>query len=235
MASYRVLLLTVCLICLAACMQAQQVAVPTQAPAVVFKFNWAQGQPWADYVFTVQENGASHFSGSGSAAENGDSDTFQQDFTMSPSNAQKVFQWAKAADYFQGNFETRTKNVAQTGMKTLEFHGPGVNNSTTYNYSPNPNIQQLTRLFQAIAVTIDYGRKLAYQYRFDKLGMDTRLKELTDLRASGMAEEIQIIEPILSKIAGDDEIMHVARLQARQLLKSAGLEATPSHEGSSQP
>ncbi len=236
MASYRTFLCTVCLICLAACMQAQQAASPEQAPTVVFRFNWAQGQPWVDYVFTVQENGAGHFSGTGNPAENGDNEAFQQDFTMSGANVQKVFEWAKAADYFQGQFDAKQKNIAKTGTKTLEFHGPGIDTSTTYNYSPNANIQQLTKLFQAIAVTIDYGRKLAYQYRFDKLGMDTRLKELTDLRASGMADELQAIEPILSKIAGDDEIMHVARLQARQLLKSARPEATlPPKQGSSQP
>ena len=43
-------------------------------------------------------------------------------------------------------------------------------------------MQELTRLFLAIANTLDYGRKLAFQYRFDKLGMDARLKELADKR-----------------------------------------------------
>ena len=51
--------------------------------------------------------------------------------------------------------------------------------------------------------------------------MDTRLKELLDLHANGMAEELQAIEPILRKIAEDDGMMHVARLEAKQLLKSA--------------
>jgi hypothetical protein len=231
MASYRILLCTVCLCCLALCMQAEQAPVPIQGPTVVFKFDWNLGQPWANYVFTVQENGATHFSGTGDAADNGDNGRFQQDFTLSAASAQKVFQWAKATDYFQGQFETRTKNIAKTGTKTLEFHGPGIDNSTTYNFSPNPNIQQLTKLFQSIAVTIDYGRILAYQYRFDKLGIDARLKELLDLRASGMADEIQIIEPILRKIADDDEIMHVARLEAQQLLKSAGPEVVPAKQG----
>ncbi len=154
---------------------------------------------------------------------------------MSEANVERVFQWAKAADYFQGQFEAKQKNIAKTGTKTLEFHGPGIDSSASYNFSPNPNIQQLTKLFQSIAVTIDYGRKLAFQYRFDKLGMDTRLKELTDLRANGMADEMQAIEPILRKIADDDGVMHVARLQARQLLKSAHPEAAVPKPGSSPP
>ncbi len=84
-------------------------------------------------------------------------------------------------------------------------------------------------------MTVDYGRKLTYQYRFDKLGMDTRLKELVDLRANGMAEELQAIEPILRKIADDDGVMHLARMQAKQLLKSTNPDASAPKAGSAQP
>ena len=65
--------------------------------------------------------------------------------------------------------------------------------------------------------------------------MDTRLKELVDLHANGMAEELQAIEPILRKIADDDGVMHMARLQAKQLLKSTNPDASTSKPGSSQP
>jgi len=235
MPSYRTLLAVLHLSCLAVCMQAQQGPLPAQEPTIVFKFNWAQGQPWVDYIFTVKASGATHFSGTGNPADNGDGDSFQQDFGMSSANVEKAFEWAKATDYFQGGFETKQKNVARTGTKTLEYHGPAINGSTTYNYSPNPNIQQLTRLFQSIAVTLEYGRKLAYQYRFDKLGMDARLKELIDLKNNGQVEELQAIEPILRKIAEDDGMMHVARLEAKQLLKSAGQETPTPKPGSSQP
>jgi len=217
------------------CTQAQQPAGPAQAPTVVFKLSWDKGLPWTDYTFTVNENGATHFKGTSNPADGGDSDPFEQDFTMSEANRQKIFEAAKATDYFQGQFETKTKNVAKTGAKTLEFHSPSLNTSTTYNYSPNPNIEQLTSLFHAIATTIDYGRKLTFQYRFDKLGMDTRLKELVDLHANGMADELQAIEPILRKIADDDGVMHMARSEAKQLLKSTTADASSSKPGSTQP
>ncbi len=81
---------------------------------------------------------------------------------------------------------------------------------------------------RAIATTIDYGRKLAFQYRFDKLGMDQRLKELEDLQASHQVEETQIIAPILRKIAGDPNMMNISRQAAKHLLEtmnSTGLAA----------
>ena len=79
-------------------------------------------------------------------------------------------------------------------------------------------MQELTRLFLAIANTIDCGRKLAFQYRFDKLGMDTRLKELEGLKANHSAEELSAIAPILRKIADDPNMMHISRQTAQQLL-----------------
>jgi hypothetical protein len=235
MHALRTNLITACLLLAAICVHPQQVSGPPSAPTVEFKFNWDKGLPWSDYTFTVTQSGATHFRGTSNPSENGGSENFEQDFTMSEASLQQIFQAAKATDYFQGQFESKTRNVAKTGTKTLAFHSPSLNTSTTYNFSPNPSIQQLTRLFQAIATTIDYGRKLSFQYRFDKLGMDSRLKELVDLRASGLAEEIQIIEPILRKIADDDSMLHLARLQARQLLKSASPVAADSKPASAQP
>jgi len=219
---------------LALSVQAQQPAAPPNTPTVTFKFSWDEGRPWADYTFTVGENGATHFSGTGNAEENGADDHFEQDFTMSEGSLQRIFGAAKATDYFHGEFEAKQKNIAKTGVKTLQYHSPTIHGSTTYNYSPNPNIQQLTKLFQATALTLDYGRKLAFGYRFDKLGMDKRLEELTNLHANGLADEMQAIAPILRKIADDSGVMNIARTQARQLLKSANTgTAAPSNQGNS--
>lgn len=235
MVSLRIVFITACLAPTAVCAAAQQTPAPPPAATIVFKLSWDKGLPWTDYTFTVNENGATHFSGTLNPAESGDTDPVEQDFMMSEANLQQIFQLAKATDYFQGQFETKTRNVAKTGAKTLEFHSPSLNTLTTYNFSPNLDIQQLTKLFQSIATTIDYGRKLAFQYRFDKLGMDSRLKELVDLHATGRAVELQIIEPVLRKIADDDGVMHVARMQAKQLLKSTNPVAATSKPGSAQP
>lgn len=215
---------------------AQQSRSASALPSITYKMTWPEGRPWVEYTITVAENGATHFSGTGNSAEDGNNDAFQQDFRMSEANRQKIFELAKAANYFEGQFDAKQKNIAKTGVKTLEYHSPTVNNSTTYNYSPNANIQQLTKFFQGLATTVDYGRKLAFQYRFDKLGMDKRLQELVDLQASGMVDELQAIEPILRKIADDPNLMNIARTEAKQLLKSAGAPAvSPSGQQASRP
>ena len=216
-------------------------AVPQPTGAyVAFKFDWDQGRPWVKYTISVDDAGNAHFEGVGNSAESGEGDSFSQDFTMSDANRQKIFELAKKVGYFEGNFESKQKNIAKTGEKTLEYHGKGdpggqtVSHSTTYNYSPNSDIQDLTRLFQSIALTLDFGRKLAFQYRFDKLGMDDRLKSLQDMQNSHFVEELQAIEPILQKIAADPNMMNIARTTAKQLLNSAGASGGRG-QGTSQP
>ena len=99
--------------------------------------------------------------------------------------------------------------------KSAQFQG-----SSTYNYSQNPDVQQLTQLFLGLATTLDYGRKLAWTYRFDKLGLDQPLRELEELQAAHQVEELSAIEPILRKIADDPNLMHISRQSAQHLLKS---------------
>jgi hypothetical protein len=217
--------------------------IPVPEPTgsyVAFKFDWDQGRPWVRYTITVDDAGNAHFEGVGDPVESGDSDGFSQDFTMTESNRQKIFESAKRLEYFQGNFETKQKNIAKTGQKTLEYHGRGsgggqaTDRSSTYNFSPNSDVQELTRLFQSMANTLDYGRKLTFQYRFDKLGMDARLQALQESQASHYVEELQAIEPILQKIAADPNMMHISRMAAKQLLKTLGPGSVPG-QASSQP
>jgi hypothetical protein len=207
---------------------------PATGAYVSFKFDWEQGLPWLRYTIAVDDAGNTHFEGVGNPIESGLGDTFSQDFTMTDANLHKIFELARKLDYFQGNFEAKQKNIAKTGQKTLGYHGradaggPAIDRSSTYNYSPNSDVEELTRIFHAIAATMDYGRKLAFKYRFDKLGIDAELKALQDMQASHYVEELQAIEPILQKIADDPNMMHINRVTARQLLKSMGPSGSPS-------
>ncbi|MGA3317779.1 MAG: hypothetical protein ABSC64_15225 [Candidatus Korobacteraceae bacterium] len=203
---------------------AQPQAAPAAAqPVVTFEFDWSQGIPWQTYSIMVRADGNTHFQGTPAPDEaGGDTDLFQQDFTMSEANRSKIFDLAKKLNYFQGDFDSHLKRIAQTGSKTLEYKSATAHGSTRYNWSQNADVQELTRLFLAIANTLDYGRKLTFQYRFDKLGMDARLKELEDIRANHYVEELNAIAPILRKIADDPDMMHISRQAAQHLLRTLG-------------
>ena len=207
---------------------------PPTGSYITFKFDWDQGRPWVRYSIAVDDAGNAHFEGVGNPIESGDSDAFSQDFTITDVNRRKIFDLARKLDYFQGNFEAKQKNIAKTGQKTLGYHGhpasggQAIGGSSTYNYSTNSDVEELTRVFQAIATTLDFGRKLAFKYRFDKLGLDAELKDLQDMQASHFVEELQAIEPILQKIADDPNMMHINRVTAKQMLKTMGTTGAPS-------
>jgi hypothetical protein len=197
------------------------VSVPAQ-PSVKFSFDWLRGDPWQKYTIEVQSDGKARFDGTPHPDESNDTEPYQQSFTMSEANRQKIFELARELNYFRGDFDSHRKNIANTGAKTLQYRSAQVEGSTTYNWSKDRNIQELTRVFQGIAMTIDYGRKLAFQYRFDKLGMDQCLKELEDLEANHNVEELQIIAPMLQKILDDPSLMNISRRSAQRLLQSIG-------------
>ena len=189
--------------------------------SVTFGFDWSPGIPWQTYSITVRADGSAYFEGT-PAPDKADTDTdpFQQDFTMSEANRSKIFELARKLNYFRGDFDSHQKHIAQTGRKTLQYDSATVHNSTSYNLSQNADVQELSRLFMAIANTFDYGRKLAFDYRFDKLGTDARLKELEYIRADHLAEELNAIAPILRKIADDPDMMHISRQGAQNLLRT---------------
>ncbi len=86
----------------------------------------------------------------------------------------------------------------------------------------------MTQFFLGLATTLDCGRKLAWSYRFDKLGLDQQLRELEQLQASHQVEELSAIEPILRKIADDPNLMHISRQSAQHLLRTVGPTVAPT-------
>jgi hypothetical protein len=202
---------------------AQEAAPPAVDQASVrFKFEWSEGIPWQSYSIEVRADGKTHFKGTPNSLQRGDSDPVQQDFVISEPNRQEIFASARKLNYFRGDIDSHLKHIAQTGAKTLAYQSAQVQGSSTYNYSQSPTVQSLTRLFLGLATTLDYGRRLAWQYRFDKLGLDQQLRELEELQAAHEVEELAVIEPILRKIADDPNVMHISRQSAQHLLKTMG-------------
>jgi hypothetical protein len=161
---------------------------------------------------------------------------YTTEFTMSPSICRQVFDLAKQARYFQGNFEYKGR-IANTGIKTLTYsEGPqnaSLNNSTngrhfqtSYNYSQNPAILQLTTIFQSIATTAEFGNRLAQEHRYDRMSLEGELKRMEELQKSQQLLEIQSVGAVLRGIANDSAVFNVTRQRAIRLLKSAGLNPT---------
>jgi hypothetical protein len=146
---------------------------------------------------------------------------FTLEFTMSQATREKIFRYAQEANYFNGDFAFKRHAVSSTGKKTLTYADQARHFETSYDYSENKAIAEITNIFQGISNTIEHGRKLQYLRRFDKLGLEDELKGMESLAESNYLAEIQLIAPTLESIANDPAILNIARQRAKRLLAKA--------------
>ena len=202
-------------------------------PVVQFVFDW-QAQNPPRYSVAIASDGRATYRSEPGADPNGGSapEPYLLEWTASAAIRDKVFEGARKLDYFHGKYESNAK-VAQTGLKTLTYKDSSHDNSASYNYSENALIRELTHLFQSISTTAEIGRKLTYDVRFDKLGIDADLKVLLEQQKQGDALEIVSIAPLLQRIAGDASMLRMSQQRAREILRTAGLSATSTTESES--
>ena len=82
-------------------------------------------------------------------------------------------------------------------------------------------MQELTNLFQNMSTTLEFGRRLDYDHRYQKLALDEELKRMEDMAKGNSLEEIQAVEPILRRIAADPSVINVVRARAQRLAEQA--------------
>jgi hypothetical protein len=194
-------------------------------PTITFDRVWEAYNP-QNVTFTVQSTGSARYVSRNpfTPPEPGADPDYTLDFTLSSRSQEKLFRDAREANYFNGDFSYKRHVVASTGKKTLTYSDPVRHFSTTYDYSDNKAIQEITNLFSGISNTIEHGRKLVYLRRFDKLGLEDELKAMEDAAESHNLAELQIIAPTLKSIADDATVLNIARQRAKRLLAKAKSE-----------
>lgn len=200
---------------LTACgVSAQQANLPT----ITFQFEFPGSVP-DHYFISISADGHASYDSTGHfAAESADGNPYRIDFTVSDATRARVFDLAKQADYFQGKIDSGNKKLASTGAKTLTYSGAGRSTQARYNYSPQQPIQQLTQLFADMSNTLEFGRRLEYEYRYEKLALDDELKKMEEIAKENELAEIALVAPVLRKIANDSSLVNVARARAQRLL-----------------
>lgn len=197
-------------------------------PTVTFDCLWEAATPQEYHISVTSAGSASYLSRNPMKPPDangvGDED-YGIEFTMSAANRKKIFAFAEQAKFFDGQFDYTKHAIANTGKKTLTYADSARHSATTYNWSENPAIDQLTRLFSGISNTVEHGRRLQFLRRFDKLGLEAELKAMEHLAEEQGLVEIRMIAPVLENIANDASVMNIARQRARRLLALADQEA----------
>ncbi|HEV8524090.1 MAG TPA: hypothetical protein VGQ71_06285 [Terriglobales bacterium] len=191
------------------------------APTIAFTFTWEQFRP-NHYAIVVDSAGRATYESQSTdpATASAAGDTYMFQFVLSEANRARIFELARLANFFQGDFDLK-RRVAFTGIKTLAYAGPERQSQTSYNVPTHTAIRQLTEIFQGISTTLESARRLTHTRRYDRLGLDNELKNMENLAKSGSLYEVQAIAPLLRDIATDRNVLHVAQQRARRLLMLA--------------
>lgn len=215
------LLQIVCLLILSSLLADSQTA---PAPALVtFTLDFPASQP-EHYSIRVQSDGSSHYQSSGRlSADSDETDSFDFGFTVAAETRQKIFELVAKAGYFQKDVDSHRKGMAFTGKKTLTYQDARRRGETTYNYSSNPAVEDLTSLMQNLSATLEFGHRLQYDRQYQKLALDGELKRMEEMARGNQLAEVAAIQPILDQIVADPSVINVTRARAQRLLERAGV------------
>ena len=171
------------------------------------------------YSVQVQSDGKAHYeSRSKVSSQSEEADSFDYDFPVSPATRDKIFEFAAKAGYFHKDLDSHRKNLAFTGKKTLGYKDENRSGESTFNYSGDAAVQDLTSLFQSLSATLELGHRLEYSLRYQKLALAEELKRTEETARMNPPVEIRAIAPILQQIVADSSVMNVTRARAQRLL-----------------
>jgi hypothetical protein len=198
-------------------------SVASGPASITFSLDFPNSSP-EHYSIAVQSDGQAHYESSGKlSADSEIRDDYQTDFTFSDSTRTRIFELASQAHYFTGKVDSGNKKLAFTGKKTLVYTDGQRNSSADYNYSQQPPVQQLTTLFQSVAATMEFGRRLTYFHRYQKLALDDELKRMEDEAQRGELAELQAVTPVLNSIYDDSSVINVVRARAHRIVAMKSL------------
>jgi hypothetical protein len=186
---------------------------------VTFSLDFPDSDP-DHYSISVQSDGNAVYECSGKISNDSDDrETYQVAFKFTEATRTRIFDLAAQAGYFAGKIDSGKKNLAFTGAKKLAYKDAQRDFVADYNFSPQPAVQQLTALFQSVATTVDFGRRLTYYHRYQKLALDDELKHMEEQARRGELAELQAVTPILEEIFDDPSVMNVVRARAQRIME----------------
>jgi hypothetical protein len=192
-------------------------------PTVTFSLDFPNSVP-DHYTVSVASDGQAHYSCSAKISDQSeDRDNYSSDFTVSDATRARILELASQAHFFSGKIDSGNRKVAFTGKKKLVYTDGQRNNSADYNYSSVPAVAQLTTLFQDMAATLEFGRRITYEHRYQKLALDDELKSMENAARSGSLAELTAVKPILQKVYDDPSVMNMTRARALRIMDMGNL------------
>ncbi len=189
---------------------------PPQTSRLLAEYDRA-GLPVPHWTFAIAGDGQTEYQRTYAVPAVGASDAPIR-FTLSASGQAKLRKWIADSKAMQP-CETKTKNLARMGQKTLEYHdGSGATLRCSFNYTDNKALAAATDYLLSVSYTLEEGATIDRLHRYDRLGLDPVLIRLAEAAKEGKAPELAAIKPSLQALVADDAILERVRTKASQLL-----------------
>ncbi len=140
-------------------------------------------------------------------------------FKISEADTKAIFELAEKLGLFTRTLESGL-NVAKMGVKTFRYEDGKTRNEQQFNYSTEPEAQQIHDWFEKITETELYLINLEKCVRFDHLGV---LKALLQLEAAWDRKRIVAPEQLLNmldRVAKSEKYLNIARDRAAKMADS---------------
>jgi hypothetical protein len=194
-------------------------ASAVEPAAVSFSLDFPNSDP-EHYSISVQSDGKAAYECRGRISKDSDeTEPYTAEFTFSEAARAKIFELAAQAHYFAGKVDSGNKKLAFTGDKKLTYKDAQRQTVADYNYSPVVAVQQLTTMFQGVAATLEFGRRLEHYHRYQKLALDDELKRMEAQAKAGEIGEIPAVKSILQEIYDDSSVLNVVRARAQRIME----------------
>jgi len=199
-------------------------------PTVTFTLSlWGASPPY--YSVSLDSTGnAAYYSTPNSGEEAGD--PYMVEFVASNATRQKVFQIAQDLHFFNRSMDENVR-PRDAGTRTLTFSDGKLHNQISYHSSANILVQQLTEIFENIAMTIEFGHRLSYMRQHGDASIDNELKRMKEMVQAPGLIELRAVNPVLQTIASDPNATAQARQLAQEIMKRTASDSgsnTPSHQ-----
>ena len=162
------------------------------------------------------------------SADSDERETYQTEFSFSDATRARIFELAAQAHYFSGKVDSGNRKLAFTGAKKLTYKDGPQETAAAYNFSSaagRPAADDFVS--ERRGATLEFGRRLAYYHRYQKLALDDELKHMEDEAKRGELVELQAVKPILQEIYDDSSVINVVRARAQRLMEM-GAGAAPA-------
>jgi hypothetical protein len=196
-----------------------QLKTSSQFPTVIFSAVKWNGDP-SFYSIAIDAAGtATYLSGPGGLDKTGV--RYTTEFHVTDRTRRIAFNLAQRLNYFGDGFGELRSSPDKNNVYTLAYRYGAVNNQFTYSTSDDPDVEELTSVFEELSQTFEYGRKLAEFQQHNRRAIVPELEGMTAKAERHALRDLPALVPILRNVADDDSVDAAARKKAFALIKLA--------------